>query len=327
MRHLYTTLSCILFAFSSFAAPVNTVIANNGKWSQPSTWSLGRLPVDGDTLVIPKDYTLVIDNNLNLTSTNFYIQIYGILNLNVGKLDIGANSTITLYGTALIKSQKSDNGDKIQIGGVSKYLGSNGTIFAPAVASKTTGIAPNGFFSAAPIILPVKFIGFNLACKGSDVLIQWSTSEEINAFRYEVERSFDAINWSTIAFISAVGNSATINNYSYTDKSTGAKTVYCRIKQVDRDGKSVYTAVRSIKTNAGNADIQIGAAQNMLVLQFPQQVSSVSIRLVSLNGQVIKEQKMAQAVGQVVLNTGMKGNYVVSVTNGSDVNVARQVVL
>ncbi len=128
-------------------------------------------------------------------------------------------------------------------------------------------------------------------------------------------------------FISAVGNSATVNNYSYTDRGTGSKTVYYRIKQVDRDGKSVYTAVRAIKTNAGNADIQIGAAQKMLVLQFPQQVNSVSIRVVSLNGQVVKEQRMAQAVGQVVLNTGMKGNYVVSVTNGSDVNVARQVVL
>ena len=198
---------------------------------------------------------------------------------------------------------------------------------APAFASKSTGVAPSGFFATSAIILPVKFIGFNLACKGSEVLVQWSTSEEMNAFRYELERSLDATNWNTISFIAALGNSATINNYSYTDRGAGSKTAYYRIKQVDRDGKYVYTAVRSIKANAGNADIQIGAAQKMLVLQFPQQVNSVSIRVVSLNGQVVKEQRMAQAVGQVVLNTGMKGNYVVSVTNGSDVNVARQVIL
>jgi hypothetical protein len=326
MRHLYITLSCILFAFFSFAAPVNTVITNNGKWSQTTTWSLGRLPVNEDTIVVPKDYTLILDNNLNISSTNFYIKIYGVLSLNVGILNIGENSIIAIYGTGFIESEKSNNADKIQIGGVAKYVGSGGTVFGPATASKTTGPAPYGF-SSGSVILPVKFIGFNLAHKGSDVLIQWSTSEEMNAFRYELERSFDAINWNTITFISAVGNSATINNYSYTDKGAGSKTVYYRVKQVDRDGKSVYTAVRSIKTNAANADIQIAAAQKMLVLQFPQQVNSVSIRVVSLNGRVVKEQRMAQAVGQVVLNTGMKGNYVVSVTNGSDVNVARQVIL
>ena len=326
MKQLCITLSFILLAFFSFAAPVNSVIINNGKWSQTSTWSLGRLPVNEDTIVVPKDYTLILDNNLNISSTNFFIKIYGVLSLNVGILNIGENSVIAIYGTGFIESEKSNNADKIQIGGIAKYLGSGGTVFGPATASKTTGPAPYGF-SSGSVILPVKFIGFNLAHKGSDVLIQWSTSEERNALRYELERSLDAINWNTITFVSAVGNSATINNYTYTDKGAGSKTMYYRIKQVDRDGKFVYTVVRLIKTNAGNADIQIGAAQKMLVLQFPRQVEGVSIRMVSLNGQVIKEQKMAQAVGQVVLNTGMKGNYVVSVTNGRDVNVARQVVL
>ncbi len=115
----------------------------NGR--RTSTWSLGRVPADGDTVVIPKNYTLIIDDNLKSSST-FYIQIYGTLNLDKGKLDIGENSIINVYNSGKIESPKGNPSERILIGDVYKYLGSNGTVFGPAFASKATGVAPNGFF-------------------------------------------------------------------------------------------------------------------------------------------------------------------------------------
>jgi hypothetical protein len=98
---------------------------------------------------------------------------------------------------------------------------------------------------------------------------------------------------------------------------------------VDVDGKFVYTAVKSITADANSiAEVKVASAQGKVVLQFSRPVKNgVSVRMVSLSGMVVNEQKVTQAVGQVILNTNMKGNYIVSVSNGQDIKVARQVVL
>ena len=327
MKHIYLVAVFVLFSLFSFSAPVDSVVTNNGKWWQTSTWSKGRLPISGDTVVIPKNITLVIDNNLDIPTTDVYIDIKGTLNLNVGKLNLGVNSIIVVEAGGQIKTAKGNNSDKILIAGVPKYLGSEGTLTGPATASKTSGASPYGFTSLTPTILPVKYLGFSVAQQNNDVLIQWSTAEEVNASQYEVERSFDASNWSRIAAVAAKGNSSNVNNYAYTDRNVASKVIYYRIKQTDFNGKSAYTAIKSIKAET-TADIKVASMQSKLVLQFPQQIkNSVTVRLVSLSGQVVSEQKIAQPIGQVVLNTNVKGNYVVSVTNGNDVNVARQVAL
>ncbi|MGN6165024.1 MAG: G8 domain-containing protein [Flavisolibacter sp.] len=327
MKHIYFIAVFVLFSLFSFSAPVNTVVANNGKWWQTTTWSQGRLPINGDTVVIPKNITLVVDNNLDITTVNLYIKIKGILNLNVGKLNLGVNSVIVIDSTGQIKTAKNNSSDKILIVGVPKYLGSEGTLSGPAVASKTTGSSPYGFAAFSPTPLPVKYLGFSVAQQNNDVLIQWSTSEEVNADQYEVERSFDASNWNRIAAVAAKGNSSNVNNYAYTDRSVASKVIYYRIKQTDFSGKATYTAIKSIKA-ATTADIKVASMQSKLVLQFPQQIqNSVTVRLISLSGQVVSEQKIAQPIGQVVLNTTVRGNYVVSVSNGNNVNIARQVAL
>ncbi|MGN6401231.1 MAG: G8 domain-containing protein [Flavisolibacter sp.] len=327
MKHIYFIAVFVLFSLFSFSAPVNSVVTNNGKWWQTSTWSKGRLPMNGDTVIVPKNYTLIIDNNLTLTSWDIYLEIDGTLNLKVGKLDLGVNSIVVIGDGGKIVSTNGNNSDKILIAGIPKYLGSDGTITGPATASKTSGTAPYGFTSFSPTPLPVKYLGFSVAQQNNDVLIQWSTSEEVNASQYEVERSFDASNWSRIATIAAKGNSTNVNNYTCTDRNVASKVIYYRIKQTDFNGKAAYTVIRSIKAET-TADIKVASVQSKLVLQFPQQIkNSVTVRLVSLSGQVVSEQKIAQPIGQVVLNTNVKGNYVVSVTNGNDVNLARQVAL
>ncbi len=328
MKHFCLTALFITAFFCSYAVS-NTVSVNGGRWSQPATWSQGRVPASGDTLMIPANYTLVIDNNLNIVTWTFVIKIYGTLNLNVGKLDIGPASVITIYDGGKITSQKENNGDKILIGGVSKYLGSNGTIYGPAFASAATGAAPQGFIGGAALItLPVKFVSFSLTRKGSDVLVQWATSEEVNAYRYEVERSFDARAWQTVAYLSAAGNSRSLNQYAYTDKNIGSRSAYYRVKQVDGNGNFSFTTVQVIKAETLNGDIKVAAAPNKLVLDFPQEIKNgVSVRLISLNGQVIKEQRIERAHGQVILSTSARGNYFVSVSNGQDISMTRQVVL
>lgn len=318
MKKFYFLSLSIVFFLSSFAAPKDEAIKNNGAWSSNTTWSLARIPIDGDTVIVPFGTTLIINSNEN--NLTLYIKVYGKIKFTGGKLKLSSSSTIIVYATGSIVS--TGNG-QIKIGTEEIYEEDN-TVVGPVIAN----ISTDGFVPFSP--LPVKFVGFTVTAKNNNALIQWSTSEEINANMYEVERSEDGNHWSTIAYVSAIGNSSTLNNYSYTDKNISAKVVYYRVKEVDVDGKTSFTVIKSIKSNVSNtpADIKIASIQNKVLLQFPQEFKgSLVVRFVSMNGQLVDQQTIHNPLGQVVLNSKVTGNYVISITNGQDVNTSKQVIL
>lgn len=66
MKKLYLTLLFFSIITFSFANAVITDLVN-GNWKNNSTWSLNRIPADGDTVVIPAGKIVVIDNVQNLS--------------------------------------------------------------------------------------------------------------------------------------------------------------------------------------------------------------------------------------------------------------------
>jgi len=179
--------------------------------------------------------------------------------------------------------------------------------------------------------LPVKFVSFTVARKQDKVLVEWSTSQESNSSNFIVERSENGTSWTAIASVKAAGESSTLVNYSYTDKSINAPVVYYRVKQVDIDGSSTYTTVRTIKADSTTTEVTIATASSKAVLvSFSQEVkSNVTIRLVSMSGQVIAQKNVSNPAGQVLfsvanMNTGV---YVVNVTDGKELKTSKQVLL
>ena len=254
MKKLYTAVLLTFIINSVFANPVITAIGN-GNWKNNSTWNLNRVPANGDTVVIPAGKTVVIDNVQNLSSSFLYVKIYGTLKLSGGKLWVDVNSSIVIYlGGALIGTGNSS--ETLRIDGVNKFWGHNDvTILGPAYANKTTGVSPHGF-TLGSITLPVKFIGFSVSLQDHNAVIQWATAEEINSSYFELQRSNNGSDWSTIANITAAGNTTLTHSYSYTDKNISGNLVYYRIKQVDIDGKFIVTPVRMLKNESGNAEVR-----------------------------------------------------------------------
>ena len=181
------------------------------------------------------------------------------------------------------------------------------------------------------VVLPVQFAGFTVSRKNSNsALIQWSTSEEVNAYMYEVERSYDGIKWNTIAYISAVGNSNALNHYSFIDKNISVPVVYYRVKQVDMDGRFTYTDIKNLKSaHTITPKVNIASVNGKILLQFPDQIKErLEISFVSLSGQVIERQLIEQPAGQVILSSrsNIKGNLIIAVS-GKTLHTARQVIL
>ncbi len=111
--------------------------------------------------------------------------------------------------------------------------------------------------------LPVVFFGFDIEKQNLDAHITWGTATQYNASHFEVERSFDAIHFETIGTISALKNTNTNTNYSFDDKmvlqnmmNTNVPYVYYRIKEVDIDGKTQSTGIKSLQVQ-GNATASV----------------------------------------------------------------------
>jgi hypothetical protein len=105
--------------------------------------------------------------------------------------------------------------------------------------------------------LPITLLSFTatpsseLSVK-SVVDIQWSTSAEINNDYFDIERSIDAINFTSIKKIGGAGNSNQIINYSTVDEAPINGISYYRLKQTDYDGTTSYSSMQAVQFNKTN---------------------------------------------------------------------------
>jgi hypothetical protein len=250
------------------------------------------------------------------------VKVQGVLVLLGGKLTLGSNTEILVLPGGVISG--SSNSEKIRIGNTEVFSGDEQPVTGPALANRTTG---GGFTN---FNLPVQFISFTVTRASPAVLLEWATATESGADRYEIERSEDGTKWSKIGVVAAAGTTSSISTYRFSDGTPAATgVVYYRIKQVDLNGRSAYTGIKSIRQAKGEAAIGIGSNNGAVVLHFPNQVNgSVVISYVSMAGQKLGEQRINDAVGQVVLQpANVKGAVIVSISNAKGLQAAKQVKL
>jgi hypothetical protein len=102
--------------------------------------------------------------------------------------------------------------------------------------------------------LPVKLNSFTGVTKASDVLLDWNTASEINNKGFEIERSVDGRNFSSVNFVKGAGNSSRSISYSFIDAKAfdkaGSSALYYRLKQVDFDGSFNYSPILRVTKTA-----------------------------------------------------------------------------
>ena len=95
--------------------------------------------------------------------------------------------------------------------------------------------------------LPVTLENFTGTNQGNHNLLKWTTSSEENVLHFELQTSDDGISFQTVSIIPA-SNITTGSAYSTKDiPSWKNKTVFYRLKMVDRDGQFSYSGIISIQ--------------------------------------------------------------------------------
>ncbi|TDH27349.1 T9SS type A sorting domain-containing protein [Segetibacter sp. 3557_3] len=175
-------------------------------------------------------------------------------------------------------------------------------------------------------VLPVKLKLFEVIKSGSGAEITWSTTNEINNDRYEIERSTDGANYTILAIVKASVHGQLSYKYSTVDPSPHKGVNYYRLVQVDKDGKKTYYGVRQV--NFGTKPglfVQVypnPASANFVVRTTPDALNQGSITILDVFGRSLRTQKLPSNGVETVSTLGLvSGTYFVRI----DANGSRQV--
>ena len=172
------------------------------------------------------------------------------------------------------------------------------TLTSPATLQRISIFAVSDV--AAP--LPVTLISFEAKRQGSNAQLTWATASELNSAGFEVQMSISgqAGSFQVLGFItSADGNARTMQSYVYVDQQTNkAGLRYYRLRQVDLNGQSSYSEVRSVQFD-GLATAVFAAypspfrgEQLTVALTLPQAVDAATLTLTDALGRQVLRQPL-----------------------------------
>ncbi len=172
--------------------------------------------------------------------------------------------------------------------------------------------------------LPVKWLDFT-AQKGDNktIVLNWSTSQELNNDHFNIERSIDGANYTTIGSMPAAKSFNNVEAYTFTDTHPYEGINYYRLKQVDKDGKFDYskTVLMGIDGSTSLWQVYPNPAGNNTALYVKTNLAKMQVVLTDVSGKVLyTNQLSAVATGQKIdipVNNLAKGVYLLKVSAGT----------
>ncbi|MBX2933413.1 MAG: hypothetical protein KF825_04155 [Ferruginibacter sp.] len=135
--------------------------------------------------------------------------------------------------------------------------------------------------------------------------LNWKTANEQNVSHFEIEKSYDGRNFSSIGTKPAFNQA--VNNYSFTDNTNGvdAKSYY-RIRQVDADGRVAYSNILFISFDEKGISIYPTMFKDKFNLQNNQD-KMLQLDLYTADGKLLQTQSIRPGIKTINVNTMQKG--------------------
>ncbi len=151
---------------------------------------------------------------------------------------------------------------------------------------------------------PLNLLTFTAKRATTTNLLNWTTAQEVNTDRFEIERSSNCREFNKIGVVKA--NSMN-GQYSYADNSplTTAHSLYYRLKMLDKDGQFTYSPIRQININHSSLTIVIfpNPAKDNLQLQLEsEKQKTINLQVVSQDGKVLLSKQVIVLQGTSLQN-------------------------
>ena len=225
------------------------------------------------------------------------------LNSAISTGNIGASSNNSLVNVA----DSSNNGDS--------------TLVDPNKNGNASNAGENNPTPFSLGILPVAFIGINATYfNTTTALVNWQiATPPINASYFEVEYSRNGTNWQAIEKIMITNTTKSAYHYIHGNVPIG--TLFYRIKQVDADGKFIYstTVLLRSKNNGIGIAVYPNPANTSLIIATTNVNANTVITLLDAIGRKIYS--TTATVNNIQINTSAlpNGCYVIRCSNANEV--------
>ncbi|MGF2413150.1 MAG: hypothetical protein ACQUYJ_12540, partial [Ferruginibacter sp.] len=167
----------------------------------------------------------------------------------------GASYTVGLYFTAAELAGQTPANLKIaktNAATMSAADGSNTTV-APTVATAFgtgylftatfTGFS-KFFLTNENVVLPVTLISFSGILNAQKYSqLQWRVTDQYSLKNFEVQRSYDGVQFTTAGSVDALQNSSTVKDYGFTDPLLAKPVNYYRLKMIDDNGRFRFSDI------------------------------------------------------------------------------------
>ena len=181
--------------------------------------------------------------------------------------NVGGNGSITAVGnggtgafTYVITTGTTINNTGLVSGIFSNLLSGSYTFTATDINGCTgSNTAPVLLVDFPP--LPLKLIAFNATQLQCNPTLNWSTTSEINTYKFEIEKAYqeNENRWNKIGEIDAFENNIVIKKYSFTDVSNtiNAQNILYRLKMIDRDNRFTYSPILPVKIQCSSKQLLV----------------------------------------------------------------------
>jgi hypothetical protein len=145
------------------------------------------------------------------------------------------------------------------------------------------------FAASSSTPLPITLSKFTGKKVNNEVQLAWVTQTEQNVARFEVERSADAQNFTSIGTKVAKGNSNVTSYYDLMDTRPLSGNNYYRLKTTDKDGSVSYSSIINVFFGKSfNADVRPNPVRNDLkIVTFADENMDINIRVFDMTGKEV----------------------------------------
>ena len=195
---------------------------------------------------------------------------------------------------------------------------------------KVAPSTPNIFFDISnqdfiiSEVLPVNLLSFEANLdKNQNVLLRWTTSNEVANKGFEVQISSDGTTFAAIDFVKRNENAASIKNYTYSVDRLSPGTYYFRLKQIDFSGSYTYSEIRTltIKSHLNDPTLYPNPTKEKLMLNpgtFNENLCKIEIADIAGNKVLSLPSKMYSDGSEINISSLPNGTYFLKISNGKE---------
>lgn len=171
--------------------------------------------------------------------------------------------------------------------------------------------------------LPVTWLKFApLYEKGNSVIVNWSTATQIDNHYFSVQRSRDGTVFEEVYREYSIGNILVTKNYSFTDEVPEKGLWYYQVVQVDLNGKSSSTGIKTVMVKPVNIIFYPNPVYDRIVFANVESVNGkMKIEIFETSGKLVKEfdfSDMKTSEFELYISDISRGSYILKLSNPDD---------